>query len=276
MKKKLVTLFAFITTALVLVACGGSVGTPPPPPIEATAVETIDPSDPTAEFYGNRGVIVTVPSSLTGDLVVFEATGNRVNKVVVRDSNQHVIAASVSPDYFVPASAAGTLEAQETEIQTAAVPGALCFGPCVVLEHPGGTQKFYVEVHTTGATEFFAYSSDYGDAGEPGNDNALESVDLHPNTITIGAFETLYDEDIYAVYQQSFVTIDTSIGTGWNAGLLMIVEVNDPSNSQDWVELSNPADWVNQEWFSGTLFRVSTAGGYGGSFEASKYRIIVN
>lgn len=274
MKKKLIALLAFITTALVLVACGGGVGTPPPPPIEANAVETVDPNNPIAEFYGSRGVIVTVPSSLTGDLVVFEATGNRVNKIVVRDSNQHVIAASVSPDYFVPASVAGTLEAHETEFQTAAAPPrSRCIGPCVVVEHPGATKKFYVEVHSSGTTEFFAYSSGYGDAGEPANDTVLGSVDLYPNTVTIGAFETLYDEDIYFVSQQSHVTIDTSVGTGWDAGLMLIVEVDDPTNSLGWVELEDPADWVDMDLFTGTLIRVSTAGGYAGSFDASKYRI---
>src|SRR5690625_4974234 len=94
MKKKLVTLLAFITTALVLVACGGVVVETPPQPKEVTAVEFLDPDNPLATFNGNRGVIATVPGSLSGDMVVFEATGSNVNRIVVRDSNRNVIAGS--------------------------------------------------------------------------------------------------------------------------------------------------------------------------------------
>lgn len=279
MKKKLVTLLAFITTALVLVACGGVVVESPPSPKEVTAVEFVDVDNPLATFNGNRGVIATVPGSLSGDMVVFEATGSKVNRIVVRDSNMNVIAGSNSPDFFVGPADVGTLDVQEFDFETAAVTGAKCFGPCVVVEQPSSTTKFFIEVYSAGNTEFFSYAADYGDPGEPGNDNSNGSVNLIVGDTVLGAFETLGDEDYYSVTETSFVTVDIDFpdaGTGWDRGLTMIVEVNRADTPTIWEELDNPDDWENIYMELGDMLRVSTVDGRAGDFDASKYRIITD
>lgn len=273
MKKKLVTLFAFVTTALVLVACGGVVVETPPQPKEVTAVEFLDVDNPLATFNGNRGVIATVPGTLSGDMVVFEATGSKVNRIVVRDSNMDVIAGSNSPHFFVGPNAVGTLDVQEFDFETAAVTGAKCFGPCVAVKQPTSTTKFYIEVYSAGNTEFFSYAADYGDPGEPDNDKEGTAIDLHLNTTVLGGFETLDDEDFYVVYQQSYVSIEQT-GTGENKGLIMTVEIKEGNGP--YVELTDPNDWQNIELLTGDFIRVSTAGGYAGSFDASSYRIITD
>lgn len=272
MQKKLTALVAFLITALVLVSCTVTVEPVEPPLIKVTATDDVAP-EPLATVTQNRTIEVTVPGSLDGDLVVFEAAGPGTKRIVVRDSYGNVVGGSSSPHYFVPESGLGTLSDFSSELGTESV-GATskCIGPCVIVDSSNSTKKYTVEVRTTGESDFYAYASDYGDETEPQNNDSSSAPDLYSGDEVVGAFETVNDKDYYWIWDHTDVSI-TPLGTGYGSGLLLIVEIRDPVTP--WTEVT-PDEFGNFTVFSQTEMRVRTAGGYGGDFEASKYRISVD
>lgn len=271
MKKKLVTLFAFITTALVLVACSVSVEQVVPP----TAVTATDDIAPTAlgkvDRYGE--FLVTVPAGFDGDLVVFEAVGSGMDKIVVGTPSGQIIASSVSPYYFYP----GFTDPTTADVSSQALPVSKCVGPCVYVPNTGETTKYVVEVTTQAEADFFAYATVYGDKGEPYNDRDNSAVELTLGNESVveavGAFETVNDYDYYKVDLSGNSGSFNVSFTGRDDSGVFEIAVEFWDENDGWVPLSVQDNNAKLTTFSGDLFRVYEKHGLAGSYDQSGYTV---
>lgn len=272
MQKKFIACLSSFLLAAFLVACGGGGDFNPSTVISVETAHIFIPDRPLATINESALIKVTVPRSLPGDLVVFEAVGQGIDRIVVYDSNMEPIAGSRSKLYFYPASSTQGVQVTGETVSSAIRSGLKCIGPCVVLEQPSSTDTFYVNIYARGTTEFFSYASDYDDSNEPAWNSKTNPATLVGGAEVFGAFETLFDEDYYQAADYMNVELSLASGSGWSAGLMMTVDVSKDAG-RTWNPISSQSEWGSIFLAPSDMLRLATAGGFAGSSNASQYVI---
>jgi hypothetical protein len=266
-------LLSLAALAVVLSACQITGVGPFPGAVLREATQS-DPSGQTVLYEGSLRdtesfvIAVRVPSNLTTvdgrpAALYVEATGEV--EMLVHDWNGTPLAESASKWIFTPPPRRSSALGAHLSTQAVAITYN-CVGPCAIL--PAQAQTYYVRLrNTTGSTinyEFYAYTRQFDDLNEPGNNTRDGRVDF--NTTESGAIETLGDEDWFRVQRSGTLSLTLQSGT------LLFIRA-DLYRAGETTPYTTLADGQSRSVVAGDIIRVYEEDGSAGPSNSSMYNL---
>lgn len=237
--------------------------------VEVTTEDNVPVASGTLEAGESITFTATTSSSTAnaGDLTYFEVTTQEDTspiEIQVFNPDGSPYAFSTSPEFFAPLTT--TVTAASFLTPSAIVVEKSCRGPCVLQATEVGTVEVVLRNDTNSALvyELYAYVDNYGDAGEPVNDDRTGATSLGASET--GALETVNDEDFFEVMQGGTLTLSTQTGVA----IALRAEIIGSTGSVDTIgpDESFPV-------LTGDIIRVYSDSGRAGPSSTSTYTLTV-
>lgn len=240
--------------------------------VEVTTEDNVPVASGTLEAGESITFTATTSSSTAnaGDLTYFEVTTQEEPnpiEIQVFNPDGSPYAFSTSPEFFAPLTTAVSSASLLTP--SAIVVEKSCRGPCVLHATEAGTMEVVLRNDTNSAVEYelYAYVDNYGDAGEPVNDDRTGATNLSASdTGETGALETVNDEDFFEVTQGGTLTLSTQTGVA----IAVRAEVIGSTGPVDTIR---PGESITV--LTGDIIRVYSENGRAGPSSTSTYTLTV-
>jgi hypothetical protein len=183
--------------------------------ITIRTAETPSVAGATLAGASSKTYIIQAPSNLTKDALYFELVSSNPTRITLYAQNGRAVAKSDNPRYFSEEDSGLALASQ------AIVTSRVCRGPCIIV--PRRTQGFVLTIENQSAIsatyDLYIYNENLTDTLEGSEecrpsfskDSLRPAIEVIPPEPTVGAIETLGDEDCF--YSQEYKVKEVTLAT---------------------------------------------------------------